>query len=116
MSTSSSKLLTGLPKRSPRSERFQGTMDSTLGSSRLPVIDVVSSSRRSMALPPLVLRAAPAPLVFVGALDSLVAADVSTAGSNTDGGGAVDVSTARSIAEAGADFEVSTAGSRSLVF
>src|SRR5580704_8801461 len=45
-------LFTGLPTRSPRSDRFQGTMYSTFGSSRLPVIWVVSSSMLSCAFPP----------------------------------------------------------------
>src|SRR5215472_6746526 len=47
----------GLPTTSPRSERFHGTMYSTFGNSRLPVISVVSSSSRSGPLRPPVLAA-----------------------------------------------------------
>src|SRR6185295_559821 len=49
--TSSSRLFTGRPTRSPSSALRQGTMYSTLGNSRLPVICVDSRSRRSLALP-----------------------------------------------------------------
>src|SRR5262249_3945721 len=107
-----------------RSERFHGTMYSTFGNSRLPVISVVSSSSRSGPLrAPALAVAAPwrVPLAFAapsadggtaGAAAGADAAEGAGAAVRGDAGSAVDV--CPEVGAAGA-LEVGAAGAVGVV-